>query len=220
MKAPSRASISLTNRQINPGRLFWILGILIAVVAFTQLPAFAQFASGSIGATVTDATGAVLPTAKVVLKNEATGATRDTVTNGSGIFDFPSIPPGTYTVTITANGLRTSEQTGIVVTQGATLRLPTIVLQIQTSKTEIEVVAAASLPVPVDSGQSSQTLNKSMVENISLSGRDAAELIKIMPGTAIPFLPYDAYGLYQEPGRGEAMRAAIAFYDTHLKSAV
>jgi|HubBroStandDraft_5_1064220.scaffolds.fasta_scaffold101567_2 pimeloyl-ACP methyl ester carboxylesterase len=34
------------------------------------------------------------------------------------------------------------------------------------------------------------------------------------------FLPYDAYGLYQEPGRGEAMRAAIAFYDTHLKSAV
>jgi len=185
MKAPSRASISLTNRQINPGRLFWILGILIAVVAFTQLPAFAQFASGSIGATVTDATGAVLPTAKVVLKNEATGATRDTVTNGSGIFDFPSIPPGTYTVTITANGLRTSEQTGIVVTQGATLRLPTIVLQIQTSKTEIEVVAAASLPVPVDSGQSSQTLNKSMVENISLSGRDAAELIKIMPGTAI-----------------------------------
>jgi hypothetical protein len=39
--------------------------------------------------------------------------------------------------------------------------------------------------VPVDSGQSSQTLNKAMVENISLNGRDAAELIKIMPGTAI-----------------------------------
>jgi len=39
--------------------------------------------------------------------------------------------------------------------------------------------------VPTDSGTSSQTLNKSMVEDISLNGRDAAELIKIMPGTAI-----------------------------------
>jgi hypothetical protein len=158
---------------------------MIAIIAFTQLPAFAQFASGSIGATVTDSTGGVVPAAKVVLKNEDTGALRDSVTNTSGYFDFPSVLPGSYTVTITSKGLRTVEQTGIVVTQGATLRLPAIVLQIQSLTQEIEVVAAASLPVPVDSGQSSQTLNKSMVENISLSGRDAAELIKIMPGTAV-----------------------------------
>ncbi|HUB79371.1 MAG TPA: hypothetical protein VMB03_11265, partial [Bryobacteraceae bacterium] len=51
--------------------------------------------------------------------------------------------------------------------------------------TEIEVVAAESVVVPVDSGQVSQTLNQSMVENISLNGRDAAELVKIMPGVAI-----------------------------------
>jgi len=175
MKTPSK----------NPGRFFWLLGLLIAIVVLTQLPAFAQFASGSIGATVTDSTGAVVPTAKVVLKNEATGALRDTVTNSVGYFDFPSVLPGTYTVTVTATGLRTFEQTGITLTQGATLRLPTIALQIQTTKTEIEVVAAAALPVPVDSGTASQTLNKNMVENISLNGRDAAELIKIMPGTAI-----------------------------------
>jgi hypothetical protein len=157
---------------------------MIAIIAFTQLPAFAQFASGSIGATVTDSTGGVVPAAKVVLKNEATGVIRDTVTNSAGYFDFPSVLPGTYGVTITSKGLRTVEQTGIIVTQGATLRLTTIVLQIQSLTQEIEVVAAASMPVPVDSGQSSQTLNQSMVENISLSGRDAAELIKIMPGSA------------------------------------
>ncbi|MEI9975460.1 MAG: carboxypeptidase-like regulatory domain-containing protein [Ignavibacteriota bacterium] len=118
-------------------------------------------------------------------ENEATGAIRDTVTNNTGYFDFPSVLPGTYTVTISSPGLRTSEQTGIVLTQGATLRLPAITLQVQTQKSEIEVVAAAAVIVPVDSGQSSQTLNKQMVENISLNGRDAAELIKIMPGTAI-----------------------------------
>jgi hypothetical protein len=185
MKKSSEAPVLVTNRHTNPGQFFWLLALLLAIVAFTQLPAYAQFASGSVGATVTDPTGALIPAAKAVLKNEATGVLRDTVTNKTGYFDFPSVPPGTYTVTISSPGLRTSEQTGIVLTQGSTLRLTTIVLQVQTQKTEIEVVAAASVQVPVDSGQSSQTLNQKMIENISLSGRDAAELIKIMPGTAI-----------------------------------
>jgi len=164
------------------GRSLPLLGLLIAVLAVLQAPAFAQFASGSIGATVTDATGAVVPAAKVTLKNEATGALRDTVTNSAGAFDFPSILPSTYTVTIVAAGLQTYEETGIVLTQGATLRLPTIVLQVQSTKQEVEVVAGADAVVPVDSGQASQTLNKNMIENISIAGRDAAELIKIMPG--------------------------------------
>src|ERR1022692_2994371 len=185
MKTPTDAPISVTNRHINSARFFVLLGLLIAIVAFTQLPAYAQFASGSIGATVTDSTGAVIPNAKAVLKNEATGVIRDSTTNNTGYFDFPSILPGTYSVTISATGLRTAEETGIVLTQGSTLRLTTIVLQVQTQKTEIEVVAAESVVVPVDSGQSSQTLNQSMVENISLAGRDAAELIKIMPGASI-----------------------------------
>jgi hypothetical protein len=185
MKTSTDAPISVTNRHINPGRFFVLLGLLIAIVAFTQLPAYGQFASGSIGATVTDSTGAVIPAAKVVLKNETNGEIRDSVTNSAGYFDFPSILPGTYSLTVSATGLRTTEQTGIVLTQGSTLRLPTITLQVQTQKTEIEVVAAESLVVPVDSGQASQTLNQSMVENISLNGRDAAELIKIMPGAAM-----------------------------------
>jgi hypothetical protein len=162
-----------------------LLGLLIVALALSQVPVFAQFASGSIGATVTDATGAVVPAAKVVLKNEATGALRDTVTNGSGYFDFPSILPASYTVTITAAGLQTYEEQGIVLTQGSTLRLPTIVLQVQTTKQEVEVVAGADVLVPADTGQSSQTLSKSMIENISISGRDAAELIKIMPGMGL-----------------------------------
>jgi hypothetical protein len=159
-----------------------LLGLLIAALAVSQVPVFAQFASGSIGATVTDATGAIVPSAKVVLKNEATNSLRDSVTNNSGAFDFPSIPPGTYTVTVTAAGLQVFEEQGITVTQGATLRLPTIVLQVQSTKQEVEVVAGADVVVPVDSGQASQTLNKNMIENISIAGRDAAELIKIMPG--------------------------------------
>jgi hypothetical protein len=151
-------------------------------LAVSQLPVLAQFSSGSLGATVTDATGAVVPAAKVVLKNDATGALRDSVTNNAGFFNFPSISPGSYTVTVTSAGLQTFEEQGIVPTQGATLALPTVVLQVQSTKQEVEVIAGADVVVPVDSGQASQTLNKNMIENLSIAGRDAAELIKIMPG--------------------------------------
>jgi Carboxypeptidase regulatory-like domain len=181
-----RGLVGFASENSSIKRSLWgIIAAAALILLFAQTAAFAQFASGSIGATVTDASGAAIPAAKVVLKNEATGAVRDTVTNGTGYFDFPSVLPGTYTVTVSAPGLRTSEQTGIVLTQGSTLRLTTITLQVQTQKTEVEVVAAESVVVPVDSGQSSQTLNQGMVENISLNGRDAAELIKIMPGTSI-----------------------------------
>ena len=117
MNTPDRMPISVIARHKHPGRAFWLLGLLIAALAVSQVPAFAQFASGSIGATVTDATGAIVPAAKVTLKNEATNALRDTVTNNSGAFDFPSILPATYTVTVTAAGLQTFEETGIVLTQ-------------------------------------------------------------------------------------------------------
>src|SRR5580698_11462015 len=141
MNKPDRMPISVIARHTHPGRSFWLLGILIAALALSQLPVFAQFSSGSIGATVTDATGAIVPAAKVVLKNEATNGLRDSVTNNSGNFDFPSVPPGSYSVTVTAAGLQTFEETGIVLTQGSPVRLPTIVLQVQSSKQDVEVIA-------------------------------------------------------------------------------
>ena len=113
-------------RHTIPGRSFWLLGLLIAALLVSQVPVFAQFASGSITAVVSDTTGAVVPQAKVTLKNEATGAIRETVTNGAGAFDFPSIPPATYTLTVSSPGLQTFQEQGIVLTQGATLRLPTV----------------------------------------------------------------------------------------------
>ncbi|HTQ55905.1 MAG TPA: carboxypeptidase-like regulatory domain-containing protein [Bryobacteraceae bacterium] len=185
MNKPDRLPVSVSNRHTYPGRSFWLLGLLVVALAFSQLPAFAQFASGSIGGTVTDATGAVVPQAKVVLKNEASGALRESATNNSGFFNFPSILPGTYTITVSAPGLQTFEEQGITLNQGQTLSLPKVTLQVQSTKQEVEVVAGADVVVPVDSGTSEQTLNKNMVENLSIVGRDAAELIKIMPGMAM-----------------------------------
>ncbi len=176
-----REPIPAAPRQY-PGRYFALVGLLIAVLLLTQLPVAAQFASGSISATVTDKTGAVVPNAKVVLKNQQTNVTRDSETNGSGVFNFPSVQPGSYTVTISAAGLQSWEQREIILNQGGAISLPNVVLQVAETKQEIQVVSAAESLTPVDSPQVSQTLNEHMVTELSIVGRDAAELIKIMPG--------------------------------------
>jgi hypothetical protein len=157
-------------------------GLLIAVLIFSQLPAFGQVGTGKLSAAVYDASGAVIPNAKVVLKSELTNTTRDTVTNNSGIFDFQAVLPGSYTVTVTAPGFNSWEGKGIAMTMGASATLPSITLSVRGSKTEVTVVSASEMIVPVDTGQASTTLNQQMISQLSIAGRDAAELIKIMPG--------------------------------------
>ncbi len=166
-------------------RMWAIAGLALVVFILAQVPALAQYGSASISATVVDKSGGVVPNAKVVLKNDATGATRETVTNSSGVFSFPSVPPGDYTVTVSFTGLQTWEARGIPLTQGASARLPNVVLEVATISQEVLVAEASEVIVPVDSGQASQTLNRQMVEELSIVGRNAGELIKIMPGMAM-----------------------------------
>jgi len=69
-------------------------GSLVLVGLFlllAQVALFAQTGSGSITGTVVDKTGAVVPNAKVVVKNTATNALRDTTTNGAGDFGVPAL---------------------------------------------------------------------------------------------------------------------------------
>ena len=167
------------------GRYVVLFGLLITVLFLSQPNSFAQGASGTISATVTDASGAVIPKAQVVLKTESTNSTRETVSNGSGVFSFPSVPPGSYTVTVMAQGFTSWEMREIIITQGRSVNLPNVALQIGGTKQEVAVVASGDVIVPVDTGMTSQTLSKSMVEELSMVGRDAAELIKIMPGMAM-----------------------------------
>jgi hypothetical protein len=162
------------------GVLFFA-GLLLAVLFFSSLSVFAQNATGSIGGTVTDASGAIIPGAKIVLKNEGNGTLRSSVTDGAGFFNFVAVYPGSYTVTITAAGFNSWEENGLPLSQGANLSA-NAVLKVGTSTTQVEVISAAEVPVPTDNGAASTTLNEHMITDMAITGRDAAELIKIMPG--------------------------------------
>jgi hypothetical protein len=157
-----------------------LLLAILAVLAI-QLPAVGQVSHGSLSGTVYDATNAVIPNAQVVLVNEASGTPRKTVSNSVGYFNFAAVDPGTYTVTISAKGFEGWEQKGIVFNQAENHTMPNIALKAgsETEKIEVQAVSEA---VPLDTGESRMTLNSNMVTELAIQGRDAAELIKIMPG--------------------------------------
>ncbi len=79
-----------------------VIALFLLLASTPSLPA--QLATGAISGHVSDATGAVIPQAGVLLTNEATGAERSTVTTGSGDFTFPDVPPAVYSIEATHSG--------------------------------------------------------------------------------------------------------------------
>ncbi len=173
-------SEALRSKRIFASRACTVAALLVAfVLSSLSLPG--QNATGNITGTVTDASGAVIPKATVTLTDDATNTKRETVSNNAGFFSFAAVQPATYTVTVSANGFRSWEQRAIPMTQGNNLGIPNIKLEVGSSKQEVQVVGN-DVMVPTDTGAVSHTLNEQMITEMAIQGRDAAELMKIMPG--------------------------------------
>ncbi len=145
---------------------------------------FGQQLTGTLSATVSDSAGAVVPNAKVTMKNDASGDVRTTVSNGTGYFSITAIQPGSYSVTIEAPGFKTWNQTGIVFNQGDSRSLPSIKLEVGKVTETVEIKAGADVVIP-DNSEVSTTINQELIEDVPIVGRDAGELLKVMPGMAL-----------------------------------
>jgi len=75
--------------------------VLLLIISFlASFVLIGQVSTSSVTGSVVDASGAVVPGAKVQVKNEDTGVVFDGVTNASGNYSFASLPPGPYTITV------------------------------------------------------------------------------------------------------------------------
>src|SRR5262245_37412157 len=90
-------------------------GRFIAVLALVlSMPAAASAQSdGRFSGAVLDPSGAVVPGATVVIKNERTGAERTAVTDAGGRYLVTGLPPSTYTITVKAGSFAPLEYTGL-----------------------------------------------------------------------------------------------------------
>jgi hypothetical protein len=159
------------------------LACLLAAVMlmFTQNVSGQQL-TGTLSGTAYDQAGAVVPNASVVLKNESSGDVREATTDGAGHFVITAVQPASYTITITAKGFSGFEEHGIVMNVGDQREVPNIKLKVGGNSTQVNVVAGADAVVPTDTAEISTSLNEQMINDFPLAGRDAGELLKIMPG--------------------------------------
>ena len=96
------------------------VGLAIVMCLATSGSLFAQ-ATASISGRVVDEAGAVLPGANVTVTNTATGAARDTVTNGEGLYSVPALNPGTYSLRAELAGFAPQVRERVEVLTGANL---------------------------------------------------------------------------------------------------
>jgi hypothetical protein len=140
----------------------------------------AQTTSTEVLGTVTDATGATVPGAKVTLLRVATGERRQTETDTSGNFSFPLIEIGEYSVTVEAQGFKTQTKTNVMVATNQKARV-NFTVEVGAASERVEVVATG-VELKTDDAAISTTVERKRVQELPLLGRNFASLAILTPG--------------------------------------
>jgi hypothetical protein len=158
--------------------------ILLLFVAFFTLAltktASAQSDTSSLSGTVSDTSGAVLPNAKIVVRNEATHIERTTSSNESGNFNITNLEAGNYSIRVEAPNFETKTLGNVKVDPSIGRRVD-ITMKIGDTKTEVTVEAGANT-IQTESASVGQLVTQEQVKNIQLNGRNPLYLAQMEPG--------------------------------------
>lgn len=162
-----------------------IFGILFC--GFFTSPASAQFSSGFTGVVVEKTTAAV-PGAKVVVTNQDTRISRTTTSTGNGDFRVPSLPGGTYTIEVQAQGFKTWVQKDVQLENNEVKTLyPLLVLPTETTTVE---VGATTTSLETDKSDTSAEISQKSMADAPLLGRNIyTSMIMLAPGVTGAALP-------------------------------
>jgi hypothetical protein len=163
-------------RRMRGGLLVLVMLLLAAGRIYPQV------VGATLSGTVTDQSGAVIPSAQISIRNTATGTTRSVTADAAGFYAAPNLLPGTYEITATAPGFSTEVQTGIALTVGGqqllniTMKVGQVAERVQvTSEAPVVQLASSSIGAVVDS---------TTVRELPLNGRSWTDLANLQPGVA------------------------------------
>jgi hypothetical protein len=161
-----------------------LLASLLALWVAAAPPVFAQGSTSTIRGTVTDASGAVLPGAVVVVTNTATGNTRQVATDERGGYLFAALFAGTYDLTVAMDGFKSFERKGIALSPNDN-RGVDVLLEVGDRSETITVTATTEI-VQTETGAREGVLTAGQIDNLSVIGRSSLELLRILPGVVAP----------------------------------
>jgi hypothetical protein len=159
-----------------------VLLLLLSIVGLMSPGAMAQQATANINGVVKDPTGAAIANAQVELTNVNTGVVRKTATNTDGIYVFPSIAPGAYSMRVSAQGFTTVTQpaTTLEVNQTAIFDFQ---MKIGTTQENV-TVNASEATLETATSELGTVVAPDQVANLPLNGRNFTQLLTITAGVA------------------------------------
>ncbi|HEV2498692.1 MAG TPA: carboxypeptidase regulatory-like domain-containing protein [Terriglobia bacterium] len=156
--------------------------VLIAVAIFFSPFAVGQAVNGSVVGTVTDSSGAVVPQAKVTITNVGTSVSEPAMTDGSGYYSFPDLPPAIYKVTIEKQGFTSVVRSGVTLAVNSTVRVDVKLSPGQVTQTVTVQSQVAELQT--DTAKTGGTLSSVQAEQLPLgTNRNFQNLLTLVPGT-------------------------------------
>lgn len=150
----------------------------IGVIWITAGFAAAQSFQGGMRGSVKDAQG-VIPGVTITLVSEATGVSRDTVSNASGEYSFPALDPSSYVVKAAVQGFRTFERKGIRIGTQQFITLD-ITLEVGTVEESITVTADAPL-IETSNASHGEVLDAKTIETLPSIGRNVFLMAVTVP---------------------------------------
>jgi hypothetical protein len=146
-----------------------------------SVPLLAQVDSARLTGVVSDPSGAVIPGAKITVKNIRTGVVREVTSDASGVYLVTNLSPATYNVTGEANGLGPTEFREVTLTVGQERNL-TVILQPATMAQEVTVSGGELVTIDTSSARMGANVNEREVERMPLNGRQLSQLYLMAPG--------------------------------------
>ena len=158
---------------------------VVILLAGTSLQTYAQLLQGTIQGNVTDTSQAAIAGAKVVAANQQTNATRDTVTNATGVYTLSDLAPGTYTISVSAPGFQSYTRTGTSLSPNSIVRVDVTMSVGQI--TENVVVQAQAASLQTDRAEVRSEMTTAALENLPVPiGRNYQMLLVTLPGVSPP----------------------------------
>jgi hypothetical protein len=162
-----------------------MLSVVAACFLLLSAPLYAAI-TGIVSGTVTDASGAAIPKANVVVRNEATGITFTGKTDNRGFYSFNALDVGTYSITTTVSGFQTGKVTGIKVDANSNIKND---ISLKVGSVDVtEQVTSNPVQIETQNTQLGEVIESERIVAVPLNGRSYTDLLALQPGVS----PYKA----------------------------
>jgi hypothetical protein len=162
---------------------FWLNSLFLGIAILLLSPqGISQTAgTGSIQGTISDVSGAIIANAEVTATNTATQVKHSASTGESGLYSFPNIAIGTYTVEVVASGFKHYRQSNIVLEVGSSIAV-NVIMAVGATDQQVEV-QANSLALQTEDSSFKQTIDQKTITDLPLNGRQVTSLITLSGGS-------------------------------------